>query len=133
MRSLLQPLAKTAATLWLTKSGYDDRAYTDKSEFQVWFLKGYLALDVDGKVPDYLRNLTWATWSKNVFYKLTSQELEAMAEWAELEKTTHWFTGVGWILWELEETDRALELLTKAISLVSTFWSLCLPIDLEIS
>jgi hypothetical protein len=116
-QDLLKPLATTAAKMWLTKSGYDSDAYRDKSEFQVWFLKGYLALCTDGKLPDNLINFVWARDGN--FYGMTGEEIESMAEWAGLEKTTHWYTGVGWILYELGETDRALELLAKAIELVS--------------
>ena len=47
-QDLLKPLAMTAAKMWLTKSGYDSDAYHDKSELQVWFLKGYLALVLIG-------------------------------------------------------------------------------------
>jgi hypothetical protein len=44
MKELLQPLAMSAATQWLTKPGYDSEAYLDKSEFLVWVLQGYFRL-----------------------------------------------------------------------------------------
>ena len=116
-RVLLEPLAKTAAKIWLTKSGYDDLAYLDKSGFQIWFLKMYMTLDVDGHVSDELANFVW---SRNGF-SINGQEVEPLAEWAGLERTTHWYSGVGWTLYESGEVDRALTLLAKAIEMVSRF------------
>ena len=40
-RELLKPLMMTAASFWLTKSGYNSREYTNKSELFVWVLHGY--------------------------------------------------------------------------------------------
>ena len=116
-RTLVAPLARTAAKMWLTKSGFDDMAYLDKSEFQVWFLKAYMALGEDWSVPDDISNFIWA-WNGS-FYDMSSVDILPLAEWAQLEKTTHWYTGVGWILWEASEVDSALEMLEKAIELVS--------------
>ena len=44
IKELLRPLASTAATQWLTKPGYDSDEYTDKSEFLVWVIWGYLGM-----------------------------------------------------------------------------------------
>ncbi|KAI0424360.1 hypothetical protein F5Y09DRAFT_324588 [Xylaria sp. FL1042] len=119
---LLEPLAMTAAKMWLTKRSYKDAAYLDKSEFQVWFLKGYRALDERGHIPDKLVN--WIYARDLDFSSLQAAEIEDLAEWADLEKTTHWYTGVGWILYELPSTNsaRAQELLAKAIDMDSTAW-----------
>ncbi|KAI1302033.1 hypothetical protein F5Y03DRAFT_362543 [Xylaria venustula] len=119
---LLEPLAMTAAKMWLTKKSYKDAAYLDKSEFNVWFLKGYRALDERGHVPDKLVN--WIHARDLHFYDFQAAEIEDLAEWAKLEKTTHWYTGVGWILYELpsENSARARELLAKAIDMDSTAW-----------
>lgn len=115
---LLEPLAITAAKIWLTKESYRDVAYLDKSEFQVWFLKGYRALDERGHVPDDLAH--WIYARDLDFSKLSAREVEDLAEWANLEKTTHWYTGVGWTLHQLnsENSARAQEMLAKAIDMV---------------
>ncbi|KAI9713573.1 MAG: hypothetical protein M1820_000955 [Bogoriella megaspora] len=118
--AMLKPLAMTAAKIWLTKKGYDDDAYTDKSEFLVWFLKGYRSLSDTGEMPEPLANFNY---SRDLsFYDFSAAEIEDLAEWAGLEKTTHWYTGVGWILYEACETDRALEILGKAIEMDSDAW-----------
>ncbi|TGJ88629.1 hypothetical protein E0Z10_g27 [Xylaria hypoxylon] len=119
---LLEPLAMTAATSWLTKSSYNDSAYLDKSEFKVWFLKGYRALDEHGHISENLANWIYARDAH--FFGMEATEIEDLAEWANLEKTTHWYTGVGWILYEGPSTNsaRAQELLTKAIEMDPTAW-----------
>ncbi|KAI1429139.1 hypothetical protein F5Y12DRAFT_728265 [Xylaria sp. FL1777] len=119
---LLEPLAMTAAKMWLTKKSYKDAAYLDKSEFQVWFLRGYRALDERGHIPDNLAS--WIYARDLNFYSLEAADIEELAEWANLEKTTHWYTGLGWILYEGPSTnsERAQELLAKAIDMDSTAW-----------
>ena len=114
---LLKPLAITAAKLWLTKEGYADEDYLDKSEFQVWFLRGYMDMADNGKISDDLSNFN----SSRDFHfgDFEPSLIEGLAEWASLEKSTHWYTGVGWILYEAGYHGRALEFLGKAVSLVS--------------
>ncbi|KAJ8130790.1 hypothetical protein O1611_g2838 [Lasiodiplodia mahajangana] len=119
---LLEPLAMTAAKIWLTKKSYRDIAYLDKSEFQVWFLQGYRALDERGYIAENLAN--WIYARDLSFWRMQAAEIEDLAEWANLEKTTHWYTGVGWIVHEASRTSsaRAQELLAKAIDMDPTAW-----------
>ncbi|KAJ8115755.1 hypothetical protein ONZ43_g4594 [Nemania bipapillata] len=119
---LLEPLAMTAARMWLVKKSYRDVAYLDKSEFQVWFLKGYRSLDDSGHIAENLAN--WIQARDLHFYETPPSEIEELAEWANLEKTTHWYTGVGWILHEgpPDCSARAQELLAKAIEMDPTAW-----------
>ena len=117
--SLLRPLAETAAKIWLAKSGYDSVEYLDKSEFEVWFLKGYLALSVDGSIPAGFANFIWDRDSSISHF--TADELKQLAEWAQLERTTHWYTGLGWIPWKGGENDDAVQMLKEAIELVRMF------------
>ncbi|KAF2235940.1 hypothetical protein EV356DRAFT_513513 [Viridothelium virens] len=117
---LLNPLAMTMTKIWLTKKGYDDVAYTDKSEFLVWFLKGYRSLGDNADLPEKLANFNY---SRDLsFYGLAASAIEDLAECAGLEKTSHWYTGLGWILYEARETDRAIEILGKAIELDHQAW-----------
>lgn len=115
---LLEPLAVTAAKMWLTKKSYKDVAYLDKCPFQVWFLKGYRALDERGHIAENLAN--WIASRDLNFDRIQPSEIEELAEWANLEKTTHWYTGVGWILHEgpCTHSARAQEMLAKAIEMV---------------
>jgi hypothetical protein len=130
---LLEPLALTAAKMWLIKRSYQDDAYLDKSEFQVWFIKGYRGLDEKGHISEELSN--WISARDLGFWDFSAAEIEDLAEWAGLEKTTHWYTGVGWIAWEASELQRAGELLEKAIEMVSLsptlttrrFWTKSFP------
>ncbi|KAK2603101.1 hypothetical protein N8I77_009583 [Diaporthe amygdali] len=117
---LLEPLAMTAAKIWLTKKGWGDAAYLDKSEFQVWFLKGYRSLDEQDNISEQLSNWIWARDSQ--FGSISADEIEGLAEWAQLPKTTHWYTGLGWILWEASETARAQNVLAQAIELDPDAW-----------
>ena len=43
-RELVQPWVKTLASIWLTKTGFDDDAYMDKSERLVWLMHGLTSL-----------------------------------------------------------------------------------------
>lgn len=43
-KELLRPLALVAGHLWLFKTGPDDRAYINKSQFRVWLLNGYYVM-----------------------------------------------------------------------------------------
>lgn len=43
-RELFRPMALSCVTTWLIKSGWDDEAYLDKSELEVWILYAYDAL-----------------------------------------------------------------------------------------
>lgn len=113
---LLRPLAVVAGKLWLTKTGYGDDAYLDKSEFQVWFLKGYRSLDEQGNISEELSNWIWAR--DGHFRSMSADEIEDLATWTELPKTTHWYTGLGWILWEGNHEERARYVLNQAIELV---------------
>lgn len=113
---LLKPLAMMAGKLWLTKEGWGDEAYFDKSEFQVWFLKGYRSMDEHGKISEDLSNWIWAR--DGDFASMSADEIEDLAEWTQLPKTTHWYTGLGWILCEANEAERAQHVLGQAIELV---------------
>ncbi|KAI0879066.1 hypothetical protein GGS24DRAFT_486796 [Hypoxylon argillaceum] len=119
---LLEPLAVTAAKMWLTKKSYKDVAYLDKCPFQVWFLKGYRALDERGHIAENLAN--WIASRDLNFDRIQPSEIEELAEWANLEKTTHWYTGGGWILHEgpCTHSARAQEMLAKAIEMDPTAW-----------
>lgn len=113
---LLKPLAMVAGKLWLTKKGWGDEAYFDKSQFQVWFLKGYRSLDEHGKISDDLSN--WICARDCDFASMSADEIEDLAGWTQLPKTTHWYTGLGWILYEADEAERAQHVLGQAIELV---------------
>lgn len=113
---LLRPLAVTAAKLWLTKKGWGDTAYLDKSEFQIWFLKGYRAMNEQGKLPEEFSSWNWDRDGN--FESMTADEIEDLAEWAQLPKTTHWYTGVGWTLSQTWESERAQYILGLAIDTV---------------
>lgn len=113
---LLRPLAVTAAKIWLTKKGWGDTAYLDKSEFQVWFLKGYKSMDEQGNLSENLSN--WICARDVHFRSITADEIEDLANWTQLPKTTHWYTGLGWILWEASHVSRAQHFLSQAIELV---------------
>lgn len=113
---LLKPLAMMAGKIWLTKNGWGDEAYFDKSEFQVWFLKGYRSLDEHGKISENLSNWIWAR--DGDFPSMSAVEIEGLAGWTQLPKTTHWYTGLGWILYEANKSERAQHVLGQAIELV---------------
>lgn len=113
---LLRPLAVTAAKIWLVKKGWGDAAYLDKSEFQVWFLKGYRCMDERGNLSENLSN--WISARDGDVRSISADEIEDLANWAQLPKTSHWYTGLGWILWEASYTDRAQHVLGQAIEMV---------------
>lgn len=117
---LLRPIAITAAKIWLTKRSYHDLAYLDKSEFQVAFLNGYRSIKENGEIPENVCN--WIASRDLHFQDISTEDIVGLAEWAGLEKTSHWYTGVGWIIHErLQSEDDAnycRELLEKAIEIV---------------
>lgn len=113
---LLNPLAVTASKTWLTKKGWGDPAYLDKSEFQVWFLIGYRSLDEQGNISQQLSN--WKSARDGHFRSISADEIEELANWAQLPKTAHWYTGLGWILFEMPDKMRAQHFLGQAIQTV---------------
>lgn len=113
---LLKPLAVTAAKLWLTKKDWGGRGYWDKSEFQVWFLKGYMSLNERGNISEKMSSWIWARDSD--FDHASADEIEDLAAWARLPQTAHWYTGLGWILFEGPDSARAQYILGQAIELV---------------
>jgi hypothetical protein len=46
-KTFLNPLARVSANFWLIKTGPDDFAYLNKSEFKVWILHAYFAMVSD--------------------------------------------------------------------------------------
>ncbi|POS70166.1 hypothetical protein DHEL01_v211436 [Diaporthe helianthi] len=119
---LLRPLAVTAAKLWLTKKGWGDIAYLDKSEFQVWFLKGYRSMDEQENLPEELSN--WAWGREDGFALMSADEIEDLAGWAQLPKTAHWYTGLGWTLSQASQAEpaRAQHILGLAIESDADAW-----------
>lgn len=119
VKKLLEPLATTAAKIWLTKKSYIDDSCLSKSQFHVWFIKGYRALNDQGQMPEELSS--WIYSRDGSFENISAAEIEDLAEWAGIQKTTHWYTGVGWILYEGLKSARARELLAKAIEMACVY------------
>lgn len=116
VKDLLHPLALSAAKIWLAKPSYDSEMYYDKSEFQICFLRGYLSMNADGQVSDELKDWNWARDGATI--KLPVDEIKRLAEWAHLDKSTHWYASVGWVVWQAGYPKQAEDLLLKAVQLV---------------
>ena len=114
---LLKPLARFVAHMWLVKPGYDTFAWLDKSEYQVWLLKGYLALDDDGHAPERISTFIWQR--DGHLSNLTVEELKMIAAWPAFEADSQWYAALGWIIYETEKHDEAINVLSKAIEMVS--------------
>ena len=75
--------------------------------------------DENGLVTEELRD--WA-WYKACFWNLEAEEIKRLADWAQLEHTTHWHTGLGWILMEGLYYEPAIQNFEKALNLDETAW-----------
>ncbi|PNS20560.1 hypothetical protein CAC42_6010 [Sphaceloma murrayae] len=89
---LLGSIFIEAVFYWLTKTGWDDRKYLSKGESFVAFLVlwGHLE-EWDGeKVRQYSRYTSIS--------EFTTDEILTAANTYKIERTAHWYVGVGWML-----------------------------------
>lgn len=53
---------------------------------------------------------------------ISLEKLERIAELGSVEKTTHWYTGLAWILMQCNHTDAAIENFQKALDISPRGW-----------
>ena len=93
-RNLFRPLVAACAKKWLTKTGWDDEGYLNKSERQVWILYAFSTLGDEGSTVA-------SEESFNVFsgmWNIPLDSIESIANLEQLPKTEHWYAGVAWIM-----------------------------------
>ena len=78
-----------------------------------------MAQDDEGALSDELRS--WA-WDKCTFEDIPLEQLQRLAEWAQLEKTTHWHTGLAWIMMEGYYYEQAIFHFKEALKQDSDAW-----------
>src|SRR4051812_37857238 len=79
----------------------------------------YSSQDDNGVIGEALRN--W-TWYKCTFEDIPVEQLQHLAEWAQLEQNTHWHTGLGWIMMEGSYDEEAISHFKEALRQDSTAW-----------
>ncbi|KAL9046447.1 MAG: hypothetical protein Q9214_000714 [Letrouitia sp. 1 TL-2023] len=120
-RTLFQPLMATCASTWLSKEGWDDPAYLDKSEREVWIMYACSTLTDDGKNEGSVDIFN----VDNGFWNIALDTLEFLANIEPVPKSAHFYAGLAWIMMEAEEatyTDRAIEYFKKALELLPGGW-----------
>ncbi|KAL6716248.1 hypothetical protein ACLMJK_005814 [Lecanora helva] len=120
-RTLFQPLRAACARTWLTKTGWDDPAYLDKSEKEVWIMFAFSTLTDDGDNEGSVDIFN----VDNGFWNIALDTLEKLANSEPVPKSAHFYAGVAWILMEAMEDDytyRAIEYFKKALDLLPGGW-----------
>lgn len=56
------------------------------------------------------------------WWSASLEQLEKLAEFGSIQKTTHWYTGLAWILMECDHTDAAIENFRKALDMSPQGW-----------
>ncbi|KAL9093549.1 MAG: hypothetical protein Q9165_003944 [Trypethelium subeluteriae] len=120
-RALFRPLIAACARIWLTKTGWDDSAYLDKSQLEVWIMYAFSTLDDNGNnvasVDSF--NVHWGMWN------IPLQTVEEIANLEAIPKTEHWYAGVAWILMEADEppyTEKSIEYFKTALEIKPGGW-----------
>ncbi|TAQ86604.1 hypothetical protein B7494_g5067 [Chlorociboria aeruginascens] len=96
IKELLKPLMTTAASLWLTKSGFTKDGYRDFSTpgiFCIWLLNAYSKMDDNGAISDDIRD--WA-WYKCSLRELGADTIQRLADETQIEHTKYWHMALGW-------------------------------------
>ncbi|KAL9614237.1 MAG: hypothetical protein Q9167_001258 [Letrouitia subvulpina] len=122
-RTLFQPLMAACARTWLTKEGWDDPAYLDKSERVVWIMYACNTSTNDGNNEGSVDIDIFDV--NNGFDNIPLDTLESLANVEPVPKSAHFYAGLAWIMMEAEEaeyTDRAIKYFKKALDLLPGGW-----------
>ncbi|KAL8937940.1 MAG: hypothetical protein Q9211_003439 [Gyalolechia sp. 1 TL-2023] len=117
---LFKTWIQTLARMWLVKSGFDDKAYCDKSESLVWLMHGLTSLDEHGLMTEPA--LTDFAFYQLDFSRLSAGRLRELANYALDEMSPHWHTGLAWIHMEAEHYDEATYHFSEALALAPDAW-----------
>ncbi|KAK3311713.1 uncharacterized protein B0T15DRAFT_83503 [Chaetomium strumarium] len=120
----LRPLARQAARMWLTRTGHDDVAYLwaeRRQLFHVWIVHCFLHGE---RSPE-------DCWHSDIdigrLVALKPPDTDTITAFLDfhpsIEKTCHWHTAIGWLLYQLSQADAAVEHFTEAVRLDSQCWS----------
>ncbi|KAH0566498.1 hypothetical protein GP486_000116 [Trichoglossum hirsutum] len=120
VKEFFRPLAMTAARMWLTKSGQDDQSYRWDQVFQVWILHCYLNMDENGE--DKLKGLNLGTLNERRPPLSSPSQLQALADFAGIEKTQHWHTCFAWTLLRAGIIGEAVIHFNKALEIDDKSW-----------
>ncbi|KFY87384.1 hypothetical protein V500_07000 [Pseudogymnoascus sp. VKM F-4518 (FW-2643)] len=118
-KEFYRPLMMVASNIWLTKTGFDDEGYLDKSQLYVWVLHGYFMLHDDGSRDDDVEDFVIYNTSLS---EIPLESMRTYAEWAGLKKTAHWHAGLAWIMMDGDYFDAAIAEFKKALEMDSKAW-----------
>ncbi|KAI4250306.1 MAG: hypothetical protein L6R42_008766, partial [Xanthoria sp. 1 TBL-2021] len=118
-RELVRPWVQTLARVWLTKSGFDDDAYMDKSERLVWLMHGLTSLDENGNIASILQDFAFYQLD---FTKVSAARLRELADYAYDNGSPHWHTGLAWIYMEAFYFEEAICHFKAALAIEPHAW-----------
>ncbi|OBT61186.1 hypothetical protein VE03_09431 [Pseudogymnoascus sp. 23342-1-I1] len=120
VKEFYKPLMIALSKMWLSKSGFDDIGYLDKSQLHVLVLHGYFIMHDDGsRGDDNVEDLEdYSTRLRNI----PLEDIRTYAEWAGLEKTAHWHVGLARTMMGWGYSDAAIEEFKKALEVDSVAW-----------
>ncbi|KAL8951462.1 MAG: hypothetical protein Q9222_002563 [Ikaeria aurantiellina] len=116
---LIEPWVQTLAKVWLTKTGFDNEAYMDKSERIVWMMHGLTSLDEDGNIETPLQDFAFYQLDFSV---LSAARLRELANFGLDETSPHWHTGLAWIHMEAGHNDDAIHHFQEALAIEAQAW-----------
>ncbi|KAL8911344.1 MAG: hypothetical protein Q9171_003471 [Xanthocarpia ochracea] len=100
-RKLFQPLMAACVRRWLTKKGWDDPDYLDKSERVVWIIYACITMRDDGNNEGSVEIFN----SDNVLRHIALDTLESLANIEPVPKSAHFYAGLAWIMMQAKEND----------------------------
>ncbi|KAL8996738.1 MAG: hypothetical protein Q9169_003808 [Polycauliona sp. 2 TL-2023] len=118
-RELVRPWVQVLAQIWLTKSGFDDEAYRDKSERLVRLMHGLTSLDENGIIAPSLQDFAFYQLD---FTKIPAVRLRELANHAQDDSSLHWYTGLAWIYMEGFHYEEATLHFEAALAIDSHAW-----------
>ncbi|KAL8647887.1 MAG: hypothetical protein Q9226_006245, partial [Calogaya cf. arnoldii] len=118
-REFVLPWVQTLARVWLTKSGFDDEAYMDKSERLVWLMHGLTSLDENGNIEPTLRDFAFYQLD---FTKVSAARLRDLADYAHDDRSPHWHTGLAWVYMEAIYYEEATRHFQAALAIEPGAW-----------
>ncbi|KAJ4301622.1 hypothetical protein N0V90_003715 [Kalmusia sp. IMI 367209] len=121
-KELFRPLAKTAARLWLERSGPDDLLFESQHSvrFFLWILWAWIGLDDTGS-----RGVESLNLSRLFSYKdpeFDEAIYEKLCDSFDFEKTQYWYCAHGWLMYNSDQPTRSAELFIKALEIDPNCW-----------
>ncbi|KAL5353031.1 hypothetical protein ACLOAV_001060 [Pseudogymnoascus australis] len=120
-KEFYRPLMIVMSKIWLTKTGFDDNEYFDRSQLPVVVLHGYFTTHSDGDGSRGPSVEDFANCSIHV-RDIPLESMRTYAEWAGIEKTAHWHIGLASTMMDGGYSDAAIAEFLKVPEIDTVAW-----------